>query len=144
MQAWAMWVVFGAVLVLLEIILPGGIVIFLGISSLIVGAGVYLGIIKTIVGALLTWFIVSIVSILFLRQLFIKYFEGDSEVQNVDEDADLIGSIVEVVDEVKPYKEGRVKFRDSFWPARSNEELKVGAKALIESRDGNKLIIKSI
>lgn len=138
------WIIFGSILIILELILPGGIVVFLGVSSLVVGLGIHYGLITSLVGALLTWFMTSIFSILILRSLFIKYFEGDSEVQNVDEDDDMIGNIVEVVEDIHPYKEGRVKFRDSFWPARCEAELTPGAKALIEARDGNVLIIKPI
>jgi len=81
---------------------------------------------------------------LFLRSIFIKHFEGDSIIQNVDEDIDIDGSLVEVIEEIFPHKEGRVKFRDSSWTARSDENIKVAQRAIIIHRDGNTLIIKSI
>ena len=131
-------------MVILESLVPGGIIIFLGFSAIIVGGGLYMGYINDMVTAFLTWFILSIVSMLFLRSLFIKYFEGDTSLDNVDEDEDLKGGIVEVVEEILPHKEGRVRFRDSTWVALSDEEISVGKKAVISKRRGNKLEVKSI
>ena len=144
MKGWMIWLLIGGVFVVLEAILPGGIVIFLGMGAMTVSLGLYLGWITTFVGAFLTFFISSLVYILFLRSIFIKYFEGDSQVQNVDEDQDLVGSLVEVANAIKPYEEGRVKFRDSYWQARSDEELPPGEKALVVGRQGNVLIVKSL
>jgi membrane protein implicated in regulation of membrane protease activity len=144
MSDWMIWISVGAVMMLLELILPGGVIVFLGLASISVGALVYLGLIKTIIMALIAWFIISLVYIFILRAFFIKYFEGDSIIQNVDEDEDIIGALVEVVEEVLPYKEGRVRFRDSTWSVRSDEEIKLGTKAVVIKRDGSKLVIKSI
>ena len=144
MDQWLIWMIAGTVMVLLEFILPGGIIVFLGMAAMIVGGSVYMEWITSITSALLTWFISSIFLMIFLRSIFIKYFEGDTKVQNVDEDTDLIGSLVEVVEDVLPHREGRVKFRDSTWVARSDEELGKSSKAIVSGRDGNKLIIKSL
>jgi len=116
----------------------------LGIAAVIVGLGIYFSFITTIVSAFIAWFIISIFLMLFLRSIFIKHFEGDSIIQNVDEDIDIDGSLVEVIEEIFPHKEGRVKFRDSSWTARSDENIKVAQRAIIIHRDGNTLIIKSI
>ncbi len=144
MNDWMIWMTIGVVMMLLELILPGGVIVFLGLASVSVGSLVYLGYINTIIMALIAWFIISLAYIFILRAFFIKYFEGDSVVQNVDEDEDVIGSFVEVIEDILPYKEGRVRFRDSTWGARSEEELSKGKKAVIERRDGSKLVIKSI
>jgi len=144
LETWLIWSIAGIVMMLLEFLIPGAVIVFLGVAALIVSLFIYSGWITTIVMALIAWFIISIFLMIFLRSVFVKYFEGESLVQNVDEDTDLIGSIVVISEEVLPYKEGRVRFRDTTWVARSEEELKVGNKAIISGRDGNKLIIKSI
>jgi len=100
MQQWMIWLVVGAVFITLEMILPGGIVIFLGMGAATVSLGIYLGWITNWVSSFLTFFISSLVYILILRSLFIQYFEGDSSVQNVDEDNDLVGAIVEVAENI--------------------------------------------
>ena len=144
MESWLIWIIAGAVMIFLEIILPGAVIVFLGVSAFIVGLGIYFNLITSVFSAFLSWFIISIFLLLFLRSMFVKYFEGDSKVQNVDEDEDLVGSIVEIVEEIKPYKDGRVKFRDTTWSARSEEEFVLGQKAIIKGRDGNILLIKSL
>ncbi len=144
MNDWLVWMSIGGVMMLLELILPGGVIVFLGLASVSVGALVYLGYINTVVMALIAWFIISLLFIFVLRAFFIKYFEGDSVIQNVDEDKALVGCLVEIIEEVGLDKEGRVRFRDSTWSASSNEQLLVGTKAVIKKRKGSKLIIKSI
>lgn len=144
MEMWLIWISAGIIMVLLEFIVPGGIIVFLGTAALFVGASVYFGVITSVVSALIAWFISSIFLMLFLRSVFIKYFEGDSQIQNVDEDEDLKGSVVTVVEDVFPYKEGRVKFRDSTWVARSEEEILKENKAIIVNRDGNVLVVKPL
>jgi len=144
LEHWQIWGVFGGVLVLLELILPGGIVIFLGLAAFIVAGGLYLDVITSVTSSFLTWFISSLIFIIFLRSFFMKYFEGDSEIQNVNEDDDLMGALVTVSEDVFPHKEGRVRLRDSTWVARSHDTLKKESKAIVCGREGNILIIKSI
>lgn len=144
MDAALLWLVSGVTFILLELVVPGGIIVFLGCSALVVSAGIQFGYITTIQAAFLTWFITSIIFMIFLRSVFIKYFEGNSELHEVDEDKELVGSIVEIVEDVSPHKEGRVRFGDSTWIARSDFEFKVGEKALIDKRDGNVIILKVI
>ena len=60
MEAWLIWSIVGAVMILLEFVVPGGIIVFLGISALLVGAGIYLEWITTIPEAFITWFMSSI------------------------------------------------------------------------------------
>ncbi|MCB0415312.1 MAG: NfeD family protein [Bdellovibrionales bacterium] len=144
MEQYIFWIILGAIFMLLEFIVPGGIVVFLGLAAAGVGVAIYFGLLHSVVQALIAWFIISLFLILFLRAFFMKFFEGDQSVANVDEDDDLIGSIVYVTISVFPYKDGRVKFRETTWTARSEEEILEGSKALIKKREGNVLIIKSI
>jgi membrane protein implicated in regulation of membrane protease activity len=137
------WFIMGAVLIFLELVVPGGIVVLLGAAALLVGSLLFYGAIETLFAALITWFISSLVFIFGLRGFFMKYFEGDSQVDNVDEDSDLIDSVVEVVEIIYPHKEGRVRFRDTTWNARSDQELAAKAKARIVKRDGNTLVVQS-
>lgn len=142
MENWMIWSLIGATLVIAEFVLPGGIVVFLGVSALVVGGALYLGWIDSLYVAFMTWFITSILSLIFLRTLFMKFFEGDSQVQNVNEEEDLVGALVEVVEDIYPYKEGRVRFRESTWSARCENEVHAGQTVRILERDGNCLIVK--
>lgn len=144
MDAAVIWMACGAVFLFLEFLVPGGVISFLGLAAIVVGILQYTGVITNHVHAFTTFFIMSLVFILLLRSFFMKYFEGDSRVQNVDEDEDVVGSVVEVVEEILPHSEGRVKFRSSTWNARSDEALSVGVSAVIISRDDSTWIVKSI
>lgn len=144
MEQWFIWLILGLVMSLLEFIVPGGVIVFLGASAIVVSASMYFGLISTTVNALLAWFICSIFFMIFLRSLFIKYFEGDSTVHNIDEENELVDSLVTVIEDIQPYKEGRAKFRDSTWVARSDETILAGDRAVIVRSDGNILILKSL
>ena len=143
MDAWAIWLIVAISLMVAEFIVPGGIVIFLGLSAMIVSGLVYLEWIISLTHALITWFIVSIIFMFFVRSLFMKYFEGDSLVQEVDEDIQLIGKEVEVIEDVSPDIQGRIRMRDTTWVATSEEIINQGELAIVKSIDGSILIIKS-
>ena len=144
METWVIWMISGVIMMVLELIIPGGIIVFLGLAAAFVGALVYFNILTSVVHAFISWFIISLFLMLVLRSVFMKYFEGDSSVQNVDEDKDHLGKIVEVVEDILPFKEGRIKFSDTTWKARSNEEILKGSKAIIEARDGSTWFVKPI
>lgn len=138
------WLLFGAILIVLETILPGGIVVFLGLSAISVAAMLHFGIIGTVAEALIAWFIISLVKLLLLRGLFIKYFEGDSEIGDVDDKKEFEGAIVDVIESIFPHKEGRIRHRDTTWVARSDDEIKAGETALVIEINNNDLIVKAI
>ena len=73
-----------------------------------------------------------------------KYFGGDYTVQNVDENADAKGSIVEVAEDIQPFRDGRVHFRGSTWQARSESEITEGQQAIVLEMNGNILIVKPL
>lgn len=144
MDTWLIWVISGGALILLELIIPGGVTIFVGLAAMIVGLLIKFQFITTTFNALLIFLVLSIVLLLFLRTLFMKYFEGDYRVQNTNEDADAEGSIVDVTEDIFPHREGRINFRGTGWQARSDEEILKNEKAIIVKRDGNVWVVKSI
>ena len=144
METWLIWMMSGLVMMALELVVPGGIIVFLGLAAAIVAGLIYFGVITTVVHAFIAWFMISLFLMLVLRSVFMKYFEGDSIIHNVNEDEDSKGKIVEVVEHIMPFKEGRIKLSDSTWKARSDEEILKGSRAIIESRDGSTWIVKSI
>ena len=143
MQPWLIWMIFGLTMMVAELVIPGGIIVFLGISAMVVSGAIYMGWITSVTYALITWFITSIIFMLFLRSLFMKYFEGDSEIQDVEENSDIPGKTVEVIEEITPDKPGRVRMRGSTWVANSEEHFKIGDTALVVTIKENILFIKS-
>ena len=142
MQPWLIWMSVGLFLMLSELLVPGGIVVFLGVSAMIVSGAVYLGWITSVTNALITWFIISIIFMFTLRSLFMKYFEGDSEIQEVDEKNEIIGKEVTVIEEISLTQAGRVRMRDTTWEATSDRHFLPGDLGVVESIEGNVLKIK--
>jgi membrane protein implicated in regulation of membrane protease activity len=122
----------------LEALIPGLVVIFLGMAACLVAGLIYWGYIDGWMEILTTWFISSLALIVLLRGLFQKFAPGEEEVGDVDEDADAIGTIVEVVERItSDAKTGRVRFRGTSWEAVSKTvAIEKGQHAkLVERRD---------
>lgn len=131
------WIALGLILIALELVLPGAVVIFLGLGALVVALALYLGLIEGWVSAFTLWFISSLLLIIALRTLLQRYMpEGDQEWQSTDEDLDAYGALVEVAEAMSPDQQGRIHFRGSTWPAICYERaLQAGEKAKIIHRE---------
>ncbi len=130
------WLVFGAILVFLEFVLPGLIVVFLGAAALIVGWALHVGWLSGLLESISAWFVVSLVLIISLRSFCYRLMPGETETHSTDEDFDAFGKVVEVVQDLEPNKPGRIRFQDSTWPAICyGETIPSGQKAKIVTRD---------
>jgi membrane protein implicated in regulation of membrane protease activity len=140
------WIILAAVFIVAELVIPGGIIIFLGIAGLIVAISMKLGFVASWANALTLWFISSLVLVILLRGIAQKLVGGDSSVANVDEDVDALGEIVAVVETIGPGEaKGRVVFRDIRWNAVSDgSEIPAGEKAQIVYRDNITLVVEKI
>lgn len=140
------WVILSAVLIVAELVLPGGIIVFLGIAGLIVAICMQFGFVASWTSALTLWFISSMVMVILLRGVAQKMVGGDSSIANTDEDVDALGEVVEVVETIGPGEaKGRVVFRDVRWNAVSDgSEIPAGEKAQIVTRDNITLVVERI
>ena len=140
------WISFGVGLMLLETLLPGLIAVFLGMAALAVGAGVWFGWLNSWSSMLTSWFILSLVLLFTLRNLFAKMAPGDTHVGDLQEEDDPTGAIVIVTREVGPGRpDGRVKHRGTTWAARCEQHvLHPGQKARVVADDGAVWVIEPI
>ena len=130
------WIVVGAVLLVLELIVPGMVLVFLGAGALLVALLVWLGLIQTWVASITTWFIASLVLLLVLRGFFQRFMSGEAEAQSTDEDFAAYGEVVDVVEAIGPDKEGRIRYRGTTWQATCYDHtLEAGSKAQIVYRE---------
>lgn len=130
------WIVAGAVLIVLELIVPGMVLVFLGAGALLVALLVWLGLVQTWVASITTWFIASLVLLLVLRGFFQRFISGDAETQSTDENFDTYGKVVDVVEAIGPDKEGRIRYRGTTWQAACYDNtLEAGTKAQIVCRE---------
>ena len=127
------WLVSGLILMFAELVIPGGIIIFLGGGGLVVALGIWLGLVTDWVSALTLFFISSLGLIVSLRSLVVKYAGGDSSKSNTLEILDAFGEVVKVVETIGPgEKSGRIQFRDTQWAALSDgSEILKGESARI-------------
>lgn len=138
------WLPLAAFFILAELVLPGGIVIFLGLGALVVAGAILFGFLENWASALTLWFISTLVLIIMLRSVAMKIAGGDASVANTDEAVDAFGEVVEVVETIGPgEKKGRVKFRGIEWAAVGDGgEIEAGSKATVVSHDNITLIVE--
>jgi membrane protein implicated in regulation of membrane protease activity len=68
------WLIFGIILILIELFIPGLIVIFFGVSAILMAGLIYLGFITNIFYQFFLWSILSIILVLTLRKITIKFY----------------------------------------------------------------------
>ena len=140
------WVIVAVVLSLAEIIVPGGILLNLGIASVFVALGIKFAILDTWVMVLTVWFIVATFLLFFLNFFTNKFFGGKQLVENADEELDLFGKEVLVVENIGPgINKGRVEFQGTTWSALGDgSEIKAGKHAKIICKENISLVVEQV
>ncbi|KFZ36768.1 hypothetical protein HR45_14185 [Shewanella mangrovi] len=140
------WLLVGAILMLAELVIPGGIVIFLGAACMIVAAALWLGLITSVAQAFTLWFIASIVLLLLFRQVTQRLVGGDSHVDNTDEELDIYNQVAVVKESIGPGERlGRVSFQGADWPALGDgSEIAAGRQVRVVCRDNIALVVEPL
>lgn len=140
------WGCIGLVLMLAELVIPGGIVILLGGACLVVASALGIGLVEGIVQSLTLWFIASIVLLLGFRQVTQKLIGGDSHVDNTDEELDIYNKIALVKEAIGPAQHaGRIEFQGTEWSALGDgSEIAAGTQVRIICRENIGLIVEPI
>ena len=142
---WWIWVLVGVACLVVEILIPGGIVmLFFGAAALLVGAMVALGIGGPMWFEWATFSILSIVSLLTLRSPIMRWLQkGDGEGKEIDS---MVGKTAVLVEALAPGAEGRAELRGTTWTARNvgDEALSKGEICVVEKTDGLKLHVRRI
>ena len=132
------WLIGGILLMLLEFVIPGGIVFFLGLGAALVALLLYGGIIDGWLQAFTAWFIGSLALLFGLRGAVQKIMPATVEQGKTDEDLDAYGQLGEVFETIPAQGTGRITFRGSTWLAKNyhqNHDLEVGTSVRIVYRD---------
>ncbi len=118
------WAIVGLFLMLAELVIPGGIVFFLGAAGILVATGLQFGFIEGWVEALTTWFVASLVLLLSFRNLMQKMVGGEISHGNTEEEMDIYGKVAKVVQTIGPGEDaGRIDFQGSSWTAKSDGQI---------------------
>ena len=139
-----LFVIAGVLLMLGEIVLPGGVAFFLGLSGVLVAALRFLGFLGDPVTAVTVWLLGSLGLVVAIRPIFMKYFEGDSSFTSADEDLNSMDEVVRVEEPVNEYdSSGRIRYQGASWNARTLEgTIPKGARAVIKYRDNVTWIVE--
>jgi len=144
--AFSLWLSSGIFLTAIEFLVPGLVMVFVGLGALTVALGMHLGYIDEIVQQFITFFISSIIYLLTLRFLVLRFVPSVTRKENIDEDEEVMGSIVEIVADINSGEFGRVEHSGSSWQARAEGDQTVlkGEKVKIIGRDNITWIVQKI
>jgi len=133
-------------LMAIEFLVPGLVMVFVGLGSLTVVFGMHFGYIDGILQQFITFFISSIIYLLTLRFLVLRFVPSVTRKENIDEDEEVIGSIVELVEDINSGEFGRVKHSGSSWQARAEGDQTIlkGEQVKIIGRDNITWIVQKI
>jgi len=144
--AFSLWLSSGIFLTAIEFLVPGLVMVFVGLGALTVALGMHLGYIDEIVQQFITFFISSIIYLLTLRFLVLRFVPSVTRKENIDEDEEVIGSIVEIVADINSGEFGRVEHSGSSWQARAEGDQTIlkGEQVKIIGRDNITWIVQKI
>lgn len=122
-----MWFVVGLFILLMEFVVPGFIIFFFGVGAWSVALTTLFFDIPANF-QLLEFMLVSIVSLVFLRNKFTNLFSGNvKSKQTIDDEMDnFIGTKVIVTQKITPNYKGRVELHGTSWIATADEEINEG------------------
>ena len=144
--AFSLWLGSGIFLMAIEFLIPGLVMVFVGLGSLTVVFGMHFGYIDGILQQFITFFISSIIYLFTLRFLVLRFVPSVTRKENIDEDEEVIGSIVEIVADINSGEFGRVEHSGSSWQARveGDQTILKGEQAKIIGRDNITWIVQKI
>lgn len=134
------WLILGAVLLMLEILMPGIFMLWVGIGAIITGF-VTLLLPIGIKSQLLIFMGASLISVLLGRKYVMNEEPSDQPLLNQRTDQ-LIGKTVTVTSPITGGI-GKVKVGDSHWTAKGPDTEK-GTRVRVTGIDGNRLIVEEL
>ena len=138
------WLVLGVALIITEVTVPGLVVVFFGLSALVVALLTLLIPSLSNEAAWLLFAVFSVVFLLTLRRWVRKVFTGKrSQVQDELRN-DIAGRTAVVVVRIQPDQPGKVEFHGTNWQAVSSETLEPGVQVRIVKQDSITLTVERV
>lgn len=140
---WWMWVVLGMVLLLGEVLTPGGFfIIFFGAAAVVVGLLKALGLEMALSYELMLYAVLSVMGLLFFRKPLQQRFKQLTPDIAVDE---MAGEVAKAVDEIAAGATGKVEMRGTTWNAVNSGEsaLAKGEECVVEKVSGLTLTVRA-
>ena len=137
------WFVGGIVLFLLEMFVPGFVLFFFGAGACLTALATLLfGL--TLNSQILVFIFASLLSLVLLRRYVKTIFIGDSVASGTDSALAEHGARVEVINEIVPPAEGKVKYSGTTWRARATEKIEAGEIVQVIEQDGLIMTVKKL
>ena len=143
---WWVWLVFGLLLVAIEVFTPGGFfLLFFGVSALLVGvlAATSFPFASSLPVQILIFLLVSISGLVLFRNALVTRFGrlGRGRGREVDS---LMDSVATALEDLAPGAMGKVELRGSTWAARNSGGVPVvrGQRCAVERVDGLTLWVR--
>ena len=140
-----MWMYFGAFLMLLELLAPGFVIFFFGLSAATVGLCRFaFGEAFTFTWQLAAFSAFSIVYLLVLRRWLRNTFLGGKVEAKTDFDNEYVGRVGKVTELISPPLAGRVVIGDAEWTASADEPVAAGATVEVISQNNLTMKVKEV
>ena len=138
------WLWSGLVLMVLEIFLPGLVVVFLGLANVTIALLRWFNIVEGSIETWGWWFVLSTIYLLVLRTIFARFLPGDTRKEVTSEEAWEMGTVVQVIEPVTEKEmNGRVRYSGTTWPARALDgKIETGESAQIIAKEGIGYLIR--
>ena len=142
------WFIVGVALIVSEFFLPGIVLVFFGISAILVAILEWCGLVTELSTQLWVFSVGSLVLLFALRRFFKQWFVGkvkdDADAGEIDLD-EFVGKEVKVVEAIAGEgTRGKGELKGADWKASSLDALEVGAIAEVVERDGLTLVVKRL
>ena len=135
----------GAFLMLAELLMPGFVIFFFGLSAATVALIRFaLGDSFTLMWQLAAFSFFAILYLALLRRLMKRLFTGDTETSTVDFGKESVGRIGRVVEAIEPPKSGRVVIGDAAWTAVSDAPIAAGADVRVVAQENLTMRVEPI
>ena len=141
--SWGLWLIFGLVLLLIEVFAPALVSLFFGLSALLVALICWLA--GPDLQPWVAWIIflgVAVALLIGLRGLCTKLFVGKRSPVRDDLASDVVGQRAVVAVRIRPGQPGKVELRGANWQAEAGETLEAGTQVRVVKQESITLTVE--
>lgn len=137
---WWHWIVLGLVLIASELLVPAMVLVWFGLSALVLGMAVALFPALSLTAQVLAWTLLSIGLVV----LWLRVFKTMALSTKAGTPDAIIGETGLLVSEVAPFKHGEVRFQrplmgSDVWDCVADDPLKPGSRVVVTAIEGSTL-----
>ena len=144
---WWLWMLFGFVLLAVEIFTPGLFYFFFfGVGAILVGALVGLGIEASVSLQWLLFSIFSVATLLLFRQKLVGLLDRKNKNVRTGDLDSIVGEVITLLDDLAPHAMGKAEGRGSSWTVVNGgvEPLHKGQRCRVYQMEGLTLWVRAV